>query len=330
MSRDRSPDRTNGHVRRTLEGVIGVPATEGNAIEVLRNGDRDLPGDARGDRGAEHTIDFLTFVYWQGEIGTRVRRGLVERARAGVRVRVLLDGWGAHPIERDARRCHGGAPACRCGGSGRCALPARPGEPPHPPQGADRRRGDRVHRRGRDRRRVAGRRPRRVRVARHALPGPRARRSTGCARRSSTTGPRPTTSCSTRPSTASRRSRKPGPSVVQCVRGASEIGLERRRHAVPHAAAAGRAAGADHDRLLRARRRDHRASLRRRRSGGARSRSCCPARTPTSGSCSWRARRRTTELLERGVQHLELPAVDAARQGHDGRRRSSRTSARPT
>ena len=30
-------------IRRTLEGILGVPATTGNQIEVLRNGDEIFP-----------------------------------------------------------------------------------------------------------------------------------------------------------------------------------------------------------------------------------------------------------------------------------------------
>ena len=29
--------------RRALEALLGVPATEGNAVDVLRNGDRIFP-----------------------------------------------------------------------------------------------------------------------------------------------------------------------------------------------------------------------------------------------------------------------------------------------
>jgi len=87
-------------VRRTLEGIIGVPMTEGNDVEILRNGDQIFPVMLEAIAAARHTIDFLTFVYWRGEIGTRFAEALSERARAGVRVRLLLDGWGCHPIER--------------------------------------------------------------------------------------------------------------------------------------------------------------------------------------------------------------------------------------
>ena len=87
-------------VRRTLEGVLGVPATEGNAVDVLRNGDEIFPAMLEAIEGAEHTIDFLTFIYWEGEIGTAFARALADRARAGVRVRVLLDALGARTMDR--------------------------------------------------------------------------------------------------------------------------------------------------------------------------------------------------------------------------------------
>jgi cardiolipin synthase len=95
-----SQDRTD-EVRRALEGILGVPATEGNLVDVLRNGHEIFPAMLEAIAEADHTIDLLTFVYWRGRIGTRFAEALSERARSGVRVRVLLDAWGAHPIERD-------------------------------------------------------------------------------------------------------------------------------------------------------------------------------------------------------------------------------------
>ena len=94
-------DESRARVRRTLEGVIGVPATEGNRIDVLRNGDAIFPALLDTIDDAEHTIDFLTFVYWRGNVGTEFAHRLASRARAGVRVRVLLDGWGSRPIDRE-------------------------------------------------------------------------------------------------------------------------------------------------------------------------------------------------------------------------------------
>jgi cardiolipin synthase A/B len=98
-SRDTDDARID-RLRRTLEGTIGVPATEGNALDVLRNGNQIFPAMLESIAGAQHTIDMLTFVYWRGEIGTTFAEELAERARAGVRVRLLLDAWGAQAIDR--------------------------------------------------------------------------------------------------------------------------------------------------------------------------------------------------------------------------------------
>jgi cardiolipin synthase A/B len=97
---DDAADDPAGHLRRTLEGVIGVPATEGNRIDVLRNGDEIFPAMLEAIGKARRTIDLLTFVYWEGQIGREFAHALADRAKAGARVRVLLDAWGARPIDR--------------------------------------------------------------------------------------------------------------------------------------------------------------------------------------------------------------------------------------
>lgn len=87
--------------RRTLEGLLGVPATEGNTVQVLRNGDEIFPAMLDAIRSAERSIDFMTFVYWTGDIAREFAAALAERARAGARVRVLLDAVGARLMDRD-------------------------------------------------------------------------------------------------------------------------------------------------------------------------------------------------------------------------------------
>ncbi|MEU5513289.1 phospholipase D-like domain-containing protein [Streptomyces griseoaurantiacus] len=88
-------------LRRRLERLIGVAATEGNELVALRNGDEIFPAMLEAIRTAEYTIDMMTFVYWRGQIARDFAAALAERARAGVRVRLLLDGFGAKEIERD-------------------------------------------------------------------------------------------------------------------------------------------------------------------------------------------------------------------------------------
>ncbi|MBQ0999620.1 cardiolipin synthase B [Streptomyces sp. RK62] len=86
-------------LRRRLERLIGVAATEGNELVPLRNGDEIFPAMLGAIREAEHTIDMMTFVYWRGQIAHDFAAALADRAREGVRVRLLLDGFGAKEIE---------------------------------------------------------------------------------------------------------------------------------------------------------------------------------------------------------------------------------------
>ncbi|MFD6989152.1 phosphatidylserine/phosphatidylglycerophosphate/cardiolipin synthase family protein [Streptomyces sp. NPDC059943] len=88
-------------IRRRLERLIGIAMTEGNALVPLRNGDEIFASMLESIRGAEHTVDMMTFVYWRGDIAHEFARALSERAGAGVRVRLLLDGFGSRLIEKD-------------------------------------------------------------------------------------------------------------------------------------------------------------------------------------------------------------------------------------
>ena len=87
-------------LRRRLEVVVGTPFTEGNSITVLRNGDEIFPAMLEAIRAAEATVDLMTFVYWQGDIAQEFADAMSERARAGVRVRLLIDALGGRLIEK--------------------------------------------------------------------------------------------------------------------------------------------------------------------------------------------------------------------------------------
>lgn len=87
--------------RRALEVLLGIPATEGNQIDVLRNGVEIFPAMLEAIRAAESTVDLTTYIYWTGDIANEFADALSERARAGVRCRILLDAVGAYAMNRD-------------------------------------------------------------------------------------------------------------------------------------------------------------------------------------------------------------------------------------
>lgn len=104
MSNERTADRpsledTRQQLRRTLECLVGIHFTEGNQIEVLRNGDQIFPSMLEAICNAEHSVDLMTFVYWQGRPAREFADALCDRAKAGLRVRVLIDAVGGLRIE---------------------------------------------------------------------------------------------------------------------------------------------------------------------------------------------------------------------------------------
>lgn len=83
----------------TLEATLGIPFTPGNTVRVLRNGVEIFPAMLEAIANARKTIEFLTFVYWTGDIAQKFAHALAERARAGVKVRVILDAIGAGSMD---------------------------------------------------------------------------------------------------------------------------------------------------------------------------------------------------------------------------------------
>jgi cardiolipin synthase len=87
--------------QRTLGVMLGPPITDGNRFEALYNGDRIFPPMLDAIRAAKQSITFETYIYWSGDIGRAFADALSERARAGVRVHVLLDWVGSAKVDGD-------------------------------------------------------------------------------------------------------------------------------------------------------------------------------------------------------------------------------------
>lgn len=90
----------------TIAGLTLSSAVDGNSVEVFENGayfDELIAAIA----GAEKTVHFETFLWEEGVLGQRVADALSERARAGLKVRVLVDAIGSgkmgEPVEKQLR-----------------------------------------------------------------------------------------------------------------------------------------------------------------------------------------------------------------------------------
>ena len=85
---------------RSMNHLLGPGVLPGNKIEALQNGAEIFPAMLAAIHGARETITFETFIYWSGDIGKKFSDAFCERARAGVKVHVLLDAVGAGKMEK--------------------------------------------------------------------------------------------------------------------------------------------------------------------------------------------------------------------------------------
>ncbi len=67
----------------------------GNKIDLLQNGDEYFPAMLEAIRSAKKTVNFAAYIVKSDATGHQFRDALCERAKAGVEVRVLLDGIGS-------------------------------------------------------------------------------------------------------------------------------------------------------------------------------------------------------------------------------------------
>jgi cardiolipin synthase len=74
--------------------TAGAPLVEGNSVRLLKDGCENFPAWLEAIRNAEHWIHFETYILHEDKIGKVFAAALCERARAGVKVRLLIDWLG--------------------------------------------------------------------------------------------------------------------------------------------------------------------------------------------------------------------------------------------
>ncbi|TAK39860.1 MAG: cardiolipin synthase B [Lysobacteraceae bacterium] len=86
--------------RREMGVMLGPSILPGNHVTDLENGAEIFPAMLEAIRGAQHTITFETYIYWEGEVGQWFADALSERARAGVTVNVTIDWVGSASMDQ--------------------------------------------------------------------------------------------------------------------------------------------------------------------------------------------------------------------------------------
>ncbi len=83
----------------SLYKLAGMPATRGNQVQLLINGEKTFDSIAAGLEGAEKYILFQFYVIRDDALGQRLGKIMMNRARAGVTVKVLYDEIGSRRFQ---------------------------------------------------------------------------------------------------------------------------------------------------------------------------------------------------------------------------------------
>ena len=84
---------------RSMGALVEPGILESNKVTPLVNGIQIFPPMLKAVRSAKKSICLETYIYWSGEIGEQFTEALVERAKAGVKVHVIIDWIGSRKID---------------------------------------------------------------------------------------------------------------------------------------------------------------------------------------------------------------------------------------
>ncbi len=85
--------------RREMGVLLGPGILLGNQVTDLENGEEIFPAMLEAIQAAQTSITMETYIYWSGDIGRRFADALEDRARAGVKVKLMVDWAGSIKME---------------------------------------------------------------------------------------------------------------------------------------------------------------------------------------------------------------------------------------
>jgi cardiolipin synthase len=97
-------DVDTGEFQRTIEGVTGMRFVPGNHVTIFNNGNEFYPAMLDAIEAAEHSITMEQYIYWDGLVGRRFAEAFAEKARQGVKVKLILDAIGSATLGKEIFR----------------------------------------------------------------------------------------------------------------------------------------------------------------------------------------------------------------------------------
>jgi len=105
-------DPRSEHFIHVLESTCNSAVNQHNKIDILTNGTAFYPAMIEAIRAAKETINMECYIFKKGDVADRFVEALSERARAGVKVTIVLDAIGSFGAFRTVGKQLAGA-SCR-------------------------------------------------------------------------------------------------------------------------------------------------------------------------------------------------------------------------
>ena len=97
-------DARSDHFIHVIESTCSTHLESDNRVDILTNGDVFYPAMLAAIKAARETINMECYIFKKGEIGEAFIDALCERARAGVRVTIVMDAIGSFGAFRRSSR----------------------------------------------------------------------------------------------------------------------------------------------------------------------------------------------------------------------------------
>ena len=99
MTQISSSKLTSDRYKSFIAAYTESPVRDGNDVRILTNGNEIFPSMLQAIADANHSILFVTYVYWRGPIASTFADALSKKARSGIAVSVLIDAFGSSKID---------------------------------------------------------------------------------------------------------------------------------------------------------------------------------------------------------------------------------------
>jgi cardiolipin synthase len=93
-NRDELPANDSPEFVNLIESLSDAKVNHSGSLEILKNGERFYAAELEAIREARRSVNLEAYIFQKSEIGKLYLEAMTERARAGVRVNVVLDAFG--------------------------------------------------------------------------------------------------------------------------------------------------------------------------------------------------------------------------------------------